>query len=335
MDWKSLPSKVGAYVVGCTLPFTAACLILRAAGVFQKFWFWVFTYASAYASENSLPAGISDFMRNFPAAIGPSVGIWIMAAVGLSALIWHQATRRHAIFAGGLFLFSFLGVCPGLYFRSHYFILMLPAVAILAGLAVHATREMAGERNPGLSAVPMILFLAFFGYSVIEQRTFLFELDPVQACQKTYMGNPFVEATEIARYLDSHTSASDQIAVLGSEPEIYFYAKRHSATGFIYMYELVERQKYADEMAKQMMQEIASARPKYFVSVRLRLSWLPRPGSEELRTIFKWASEFLRDYELVGVADPVGDHTEYRWDTDAQTYKPHSSNVVTLFRRRD
>jgi hypothetical protein len=212
---------------------------------------------------------------------------------------------------------------------------MLPAIAILAGLAVHATREMAQERKPGLSAVPMILFLVFFGYSIIEQRAFLFELDPVQAVQKRYRGNPFPEAIGVAHYLETHTAASDQIAVLGSEPEICFYAKRHSATGFIYMYELVERQKYADEMAKQMMQEIESARPKYFVSVRSRLSWAPQAGSEELHTIFAWANGFLRDYELVGVADSVGDHTEYRWDADAKTYKPHSPDIMTVFRRKD
>ena len=41
-----------------------------------------------------------------------------------------------ASFLREFLLFSFLAVCPGFYFRRHYFILMLPAIALLAGVAV-------------------------------------------------------------------------------------------------------------------------------------------------------------------------------------------------------
>ena len=38
------------------------------------------------------------------------------------------------LFLFGFLLFSFLCVCPGFYFRQHYFIVFLPCVAILAGI---------------------------------------------------------------------------------------------------------------------------------------------------------------------------------------------------------
>jgi len=37
-----------------------------------------------------------------------------------------------------------------------------------------------------------------------------------------YSDNPFAESVKIADYLREHTSRDDTIAVLGSEPEIYF-----------------------------------------------------------------------------------------------------------------
>jgi len=51
------------------------------------------------------------------------------------------------------------------------------------------------------------------------------------------------------------------VAVIGSEPEIYFYAQRHSATGFIYTYSLMEEQRFALAMQKQMIREIEEAKP--------------------------------------------------------------------------
>ena len=82
-----------------------------------------------------------------------------------------------------------------------------------------------------------------------------------------------------------------QLRVLGSEPEIYFYSHRHSATGYIYTYGLMEPQKYAQQMQQEMIREIEGARPKYLISVAMGYSWLRRPDSEP--AIFTWANEYM------------------------------------------
>ncbi|MGA9528803.1 MAG: glycosyltransferase family 39 protein [Terriglobales bacterium] len=337
IEWKHLLSKAGCYAAGVALPFAVTCAILFAAGVFKNFWFWVFTYAGQYGSEHGFSLGVQLFMQTFPAVMGPCIGIWVLGIAGLSALWWDAESRRHASFLGGLFLFSFLAVCPGFYFREHYFIMMLPAVAVLAGVAVHSTTQWLARRGGSrlLSAIPALAFLAVFGYAVTQKSKFLFELDPQQVFRKLYGENPFLEAVEVAHYLDAHTSTSDQVAVLGSEPEIYFYSRRHSATGFIYIYGLLEPQKYALEMQKQMFEEIESARPLYMVIVKDKLSWLPRPGSPELQSFSSWANNYIGSrYELVGIAERMGDHTDYHWDDDARTYRPRSQNIVGIFKRK-
>ena len=138
----------------------------------------------------------------------------------------------------------------------------------------------------------------------------------------------------MAAYIEAHTAPGDRIAVLGSEPEIYFYAKRHSATGFIYMYGLMEQQKYSLEMLKEMIGEIESARPTYLVVVKSRLSWLPKEGSPEAASMSAWKGGYLSEYELMGVAERLGDHTEYHWGDDAKAYQPHSQNIVGIFKRK-
>ncbi|MGO8794940.1 MAG: ArnT family glycosyltransferase [Candidatus Sulfotelmatobacter sp.] len=336
INWKSLVSRVGWFLAGVLLPFSLTCLILFVAGVFKNFWFWVFTYAGEYASELSLSDGVQIFRKVFPTILAPSIGVWIIAALGIAFLGW-RGNRSRAGLIRGFLLCSFLAVCPGLFFREHYFILMLAAVALLAGIAVHSATQILVRtgRGSALRAVPLLLFSAAFGYSLVQERVSLFVMDPLQACQEMYDDNPFPEAIVIAHYLEAHTSPSDQLAVLGSEPEIYFYAKRHSATGFIYIYGLMEQQKYALEMQKQMISEIQSTRPQFLVAVNSPLSSLPIAGSPQALSFSSWANSYIgSQYELVGITDRVNGHAEYYWGDEAKVYQPRSQNTVGVFKRK-
>ena len=87
---------------------------------------------------------------------------------------------------------------------------------------------------------------------------------------------------------------------MGSEPEIYFYSGRHSATGYIYTYELMEPQKYAPIMQGEMIAEIEKAQPELLIYVDVPLSWLPQPGADMY--IFDWLKTYLaQNYRLLAV----------------------------------
>lgn len=163
----------------------------------------------------------------------------------------------------------------------------------------------------------------------------MFELDPLTACRTVYYENPFPKALQIANYIDGHAPKDARIAVLGSEPEIFFYTKRHSATGYIYTYGLMEQQKYALEMQKQMIDEIESAHPEFLVRVRVPVSWLAKPNSPGLPAFSSWANSYVyTQHELVRVADILQtDYTEYHWGDEAKTNQPRSPYVVEVFKR--
>jgi hypothetical protein len=70
-----------------------------------------------------------------------------------------------------------------------------------------------------------------------------------------------------------------RIAALGSEPEIYFYPRRHSGTGYIYTYGLMEPQRYARRMQDEMIAEIEHTQPEYVVYVHSPTTWGREKGS--------------------------------------------------------
>ena len=334
--WRRLVREAAVFSIAAALPFALTCAALALAGVFGDFWFWTFEYAWAYATEQPLAAGMRALSDAIEVVIGPSALVWGIAGIGLIALVLRDETRGRRVFTVGFLLASVASICPGLYFREHYFVLLLPAAALLVGLAVDSLRRALLQTPPAGSApaVAASLFLAVMMVTVYSQAPFLFGLTPGQASRHAYGLSPFPEAIEIARYLEAHTPESERIAVLGSEPEIFFYAGRRSATGYIYMYGLMEDQPYALKMQQQMIREIEASAPRYLVLVNVPSSWTARPDS--VRLVFEWYQAYTRDaFEKVGLVDLVStDETDYFWDREAAARSPRSPYYVEILRRK-
>jgi hypothetical protein len=170
-------------------------------------------------------------------------------------------------------------------------------------------------------------------HGIYHEKAYLFSFTPKQVCRSAYELTPFPEAVQIASYLKERTTPNDRIAVLGSEPEINFYADRLSATGHIYMYGLMEEQPYSERMQTEMIREIESTQPKYVVmTTDVLASW---PTSSKL--LFNWANNFVgRRYYLVGIIDIINSNTtRYVWDREAAHYTPASSAYLTVHKLKE
>ncbi len=330
--WLSTLKDPAIYLCGVSLPLALTGFALWWAGVFANFWFWTFTYASGYEQQLHFSAGLDLFRENFPRIVGPNLAIWIIALAGLALVWWRKQDLIVAIFATGFLVFSLLAVCPGFYFRNHYFILMLPAIALLAGAAVSTVLK----QWPRVSWLTYGVFGAVLVYSVVQQQDFLFRMSPLEISRAMYLQSPFPEAIKIADYIRSHTAKDARIAILGSEPEIPFYANRLSASGYIYMYGLMEPQPYAVTMQDEFISDIESSKPDYVVFVMYQSSWMQVTNISSFKILHWWAAYQPQRYkQLVGVADILADdHTEYRWD-DVGTYKAQSPSVVLVYKRTD
>ncbi len=322
--------RLAWFAAGAILPFATVCLILWRAGVFAKFWFWTFVYAFQYGTSLKLTNSWTFFAENFSKLVLSAVGMWLLAGVGLSSLFWNRKARVHAGFLLGLLFFSSLGVSVGLHFRGHYFILLLPAVSLLIGSAVGAAAwPDAGERSRPMRNISVAVFVAAFVLALVEQEFFLFRADPISASRYVYPEDPFAEAAEVGRYIEHHSLPSDRVAVLGSEPEIMFYAHRRSATGYLYTYALTEPQKYARSMEQEFISEIEAARPKFLVFVE---DWQIEP--ESYKDVFVWSRQYLAEnYDFVG-AMRVNDALQFRSGAEIAETHEELTGVSYLFRRK-
>ena len=281
---------------GVILPYGLTCVFFAFTGEFKKFWFLTFEYAKSYAAITPLTWAWIKFKSSALPIFRSAFSIWIIAAFGLAALIFDKQFRKRSLFVAMFALFSFMSICPGFYFRPHYFLLFLPAAAVLSGIGVYAMANilsLAGLQRVK-NSLPILIVVCCLAVPVYQQRKLLFEMTPFQVSRSTYGLNPFPEALEISKFIQSHSTKNDKIAVIGSEPEIYFYTKRTSASGYIYMYPLMENQPFALKMQMEMIREIESAKPKHLIITNIPTSWLRKSGSHQL--LFKWLESYLKRY---------------------------------------
>ena len=332
--WTSAPGA--AFALGAAAPFLLACLVLLIAGVFPAFWFWTFRYASAYASELPLAEGLANLRNAIVGAVPPAAPLWGLGLAGLAALLADRTWRSRRALVVLFALTSFITMCPGLYFREHYWILFLPALALLAGLAVEWLRQRLLRSRLRRAAGPIAaaVFLGLFVATLVGQRQFLFQATAREASRWTYGPNPFVEAPEVARYIAAHSAPGERILVMGSEPEIYFYANRASATGHIYMYGLMEHQPYALTMQQQAVREIEQNAPAWIVFVNCPQSWLIRPDSE--RWLLQWYARYVEErYQPAGLVEIISTReTAYRWSPSVTIRDTRSPYFLMVYRRK-
>jgi len=318
------------FSAGVMLPFGGVCLWLWRAGVFDRFWFWIVTYGREYGSMVTIPLGFQAFWLRAPGVVKDGWPLWLLAAIGAILQVRGLKKGEAAMCLLAFAALSLAAVCPGLYFREHYFVLLLPAVALLAGAATADFPATKGILGP---TARLWIIAAATVLPLLSQERLLFELSPVEASKSVYASGPFVEAIEAAKYIENHTAKDAKIAILGSEPEIFFYAHRRSATPYIYVYSMMEPQPYAARMQDEYIRDIETAAPEYIVLVNNEGSWVLQQGSTE-RIMEWWPGYGNAHYEQVGLADMTADGTKYYWDSEATHTAPRGHLFLAALKRK-
>jgi hypothetical protein len=328
------------FLSGFAVPIIIMVLYFYFFADFGKFWFWTMEYISKYSNQvpfseapNMFKSGLRGITANY-SSVG-YIALWVVSLLGIPLIFISKGSEKNKIFIFSFLLFSFLTIVPGFYFRKHYFITLLPAVALLIAVFFDFLNDFFTDKfkMPNFNYISFLLFLILIGIGIKVNADYLFKQNPEISCKQVYGTNPFVESIEIARFLKQNTTKDDKIAVLGSEPQICFYANRYSATGYIYTYNLVELHSYALTMQQEMAKEIEISKPKYFLTINVGPSWLTRPNSEKF--IFTWMNEYVKkNYRMVGLYDILPDQfTSLKVGEQLKDYKPQSKNLIYIFER--
>ena len=313
-----------------------AILFLAIQGAFKEFLYWTYEFPKIYVSE--FPAWLGwEFFKHFSEKILNNYFIlWILAGIGLIIGILSNIEKDKKIFFLLLSIFSICTIFPGLRFYGHYWIQILPAMAVLIGAGVFSVRQWTLFKKK--QNLFLYIFLGLFGLMVISiiqgEKEYYFNPNYNKILREVYGFNPYPESKVIGDFIKKRTDKNDQIALIGSEPEIYFYTNRRAPTKHAYFTYLLRENPRSFEMQKEFIQDVQNAKPKFLVYFNHPRSIQIKPNADQ--TIFKWFKNFVKeDYRLVGVADMIRlDSTLYAWNEDAPKHKILAKLHILVYERK-
>jgi len=215
--------------------------------------------------------------------------VWIASAAGLASLFFTNRPKW-CLFLASWIATSMIGVSASGYFFPHYFQQLLPPFALAAAAGAERLDGIqlwkkfpSWSRRGALGAI-----LAFLPALVFYP--FLFIYTPAEAVRKIYPREFFAEMPELGRRLASVTPPDGRVFVFGAEPELLFYARRVSATRYIFLFPLYGPYRNALEKQKAAASEILQAQPWAIFYLPNNLFFAP--GSEQYFT--RWSLSYLK-----------------------------------------
>ena len=328
-------ANIFSLTAGYILPFSLFIIYMYLNGAWDKFIFWTITYARDYANQIPLSLAYDSFLENFTTVSNKDLLIWIMAIPGLFAGFAVKRLRCVAVFILLFALLSLIGICPGFYFRPHYFVQFLPALGLMLASAIFVIDFFISKKidttTCGLFKWGLLFVLAF--YCLNADKDYFFIESPARLSKTYYRGNPFADSMQIAEFIKGNTNESDRIAIFGSEPQILFYADRKSATGYIYTYNLMEIHKNSLLMQKEMAAEIEKNHPPVLIFINIYTSWLPRKESEKY--IFEWFDKYILDnnFKIIGFIDIHEKTSAFILGNNAKNHRPQTLSYITIWKK--
>ena len=315
---------------------------LAAAGAWEPFVDAVFLHNFEYAAELSPRQGLAN-LRYALARMLASFGVlWLVAGVAMLRPGRLRLRPRAWAMLVAWAAASLLGVSLGLYFRPHYFIQSLPALAALCGVAFGAAaRWLLARPRPGVAAAGIAaLVLLVLAPPLLANRKTLLAGSPEAVSRRLYGLNPFPESLAIARYIERTSEPDDFVYVVGSEPQIFFYSGRRSATRYIFFYPLTADHPGALARQRSAIAEVEARRPLYVVRTNIPTSLLTSEGTE--RYVFEASDRMLQQHyrlELVARLDAGQESYQFTYGRDALRWmteeraRRRSTPWIALWRR--
>lgn len=323
--------EAAVFSLGAMLPFGIVCLYFMAMGRLNDLWIWTVELPAQLGSSTIIGDRWNIFNFYFFKVLEHFEITWGLAFLGwLSVLLGFYSLKARVF--GLLFpLFCMASVIIGVAFYQHYFVLCLPAVALLVGILIDTIRMKVGVNIGNKLSVTLVVLLVLV--PVAQHMDYYINPDYVKIHRQCYGMNPFPELQKIGVELGRRTKAGDKIGILGSEPELLVYANRNSASGHLFLYNLLSQGPRSARLQEQYLQDLRQNKPAFLVWVTGTGSWT----TDYFRTDFfrKTRPIVESGYVLCGKAEAFEDGQPgvVVWDRNALQYQFKGNHQIYIYKR--
>lgn len=335
---KELFINLSAYSIGGISIVTILFLIIYSKGVFSDMIFFTYELPQMYISNVSFEDGVKYLKNTKDAIIQYHKFFWVHSILAILLCLFKTIDIKLKILGLTLLLFSCLTVVPGFYFYGHYFIQTIPGFSIVAGLTVYSllsiVKHYFKERSAPLPYVYLLIFLMLTYSHFNVLRSYYLKPNYEMILRAVYGNNPFPEAMGIGNFINANSKPEDNIVLIGSEPQIYFYTKKKSPSRHAYFTALVNNIPQHKEWQREFVRDVEKAKPRYFIFFDHPISLLVQKDVDHY--VFDWANKYITEnFKLVGFVDMIeGQRSKYLWGDEINNYKPDPGNNIFIYERK-
>jgi hypothetical protein len=278
-------------LAGAAVPWAALALYFSWKGALPDFVYNVLTHNVEYAG-GLIWADRWGYLQRAIRHLAPTHAlVWLYSFVGLASG-FRSSRPRWGIVWGLWSLTSLAGVSASGYYFEHYFLQLLPWLCLSAGLGGAALEKMQLSLHLPSAVRPILLASVPLTIPTLSLAPFLFQYSPQEAVTRIYPGNQFGQMPELGKRVAEITQPKDHLFVFGAESELLFYARRASATRYIFLFPLYGP--YPNIREKQVAASEEIARNKPTAALFLPNDLFFNPGTEHYFTI--WTINYLKDH---------------------------------------
>jgi 4-amino-4-deoxy-L-arabinose transferase-like glycosyltransferase len=291
-----------ALIVGLVVGMLPVLVYFATAGAWKDFVDCTVGYNVSYARDQALAEYPRAFWNKFSVILETAGPVYALAVAGVVGG-WLLPPREGRVARPGRLVavwlaFSCVGVTTGGYFREHYFMQIIPALAVLAAVGAATLAGLLPSRWPR-AVLPWAVAAAVIAYAVVAAPRYWLPGSPDEKSRLLYLSNPFPESAEVARYVAELSDPADPIFVFGSEPQIYYYARRKCASRYIFMYPLTMALRNTRDRQRACLEDLYNHPPRFIIRVDSGPSflwhdhhppYLERGLGELLENAYQWVA---------------------------------------------
>ncbi|MDP2674422.1 MAG: glycosyltransferase family 39 protein [Dehalococcoidia bacterium] len=235
-NWRRSTAEIGAMAAGIVVPLLATAIYFGALGLLDDLYDWVFRLNSLRIRQDweSGRAQLDNF--------DPILTLWTYVALGSLILypFLPRGKRGWHLLIVAWSLANLVGAKMGLRDFPHYFVPVLPGIAILAGAFISSVSHRLAtliRGGPWLRpALAIGVGMGLFAWQADDYVDFYFASTPTEMTITEFGAHGeqiFARSEEIASYVRATTEPEDEILVWAAEAQIYFLSERRAATRYL------------------------------------------------------------------------------------------------------
>jgi 4-amino-4-deoxy-L-arabinose transferase-like glycosyltransferase len=282
-----IAADAAAVAVGMVLPWIPFALYFYVQDGLHEFFYWQVNFNFAYMDRGvKYLANHAILLKQMKIILSENSILWLLVLVGLSSL-WRQVSepegsdsdtmrqpseKREVLLLMATWpLFSFLGIAMGGRYYGHYFIQLIPSLAVLGGVGLIAVVQALRFKGKEVFRQPSrILLAALIIWSCVlfvkTNAPYYLRYDAEQISFRVY-GTPLFSVTRfVGKYLRERTQPDDLIYVWAVNPEINFYALRKSPSPFLVHSTAFTKLPW--DTYEEVIQSLHRAPPRYIVAMQ-------------------------------------------------------------------